>query len=150
MANTYTALYFHIIFSTKNRQNFIKQDIENQIWDYIGGILKSYKINPIKIGGYEDHIHALIKSPTTLPLSKITQYIKGSSSKWIHCEFPDLIDFGWQDGYGAFSVSRSNVPQIVKYIENQRIHHSRSSFQDEYLNFLRKHEVEYDEQYLWG
>ena len=104
----------------------------------------------IQVGGFEDHIHALVMAPPTLAPSEIARRLKGDSSKWIHEEFPDLRDFGWQDGYGSFSVSKSNVPSVVKYIQTQRDHHKTQTFQEEYLEFLKKHGVEYDERYLWG
>jgi hypothetical protein len=89
-------------------------------------------------------------APPTLAPFEIAKYLKDDSSKWIHVEFPDLRGFGWQDGYGAFSVSKSNVPSVVKYIQDQREHHKPRTFQEEYLEFLGKHGVEYDERYLWG
>jgi putative transposase len=82
--------------------------------------------------------------------AQIAKYLKGDSSKWIHETFADLQDFAWQDGYGAFTVSKSNVPMVASYIQNQRAHHQTQSFQDEYREFLKKHGVEYDELYLWG
>jgi REP element-mobilizing transposase RayT len=104
----------------------------------------------IQIGGIEDHIHALVMAPPALAPFEIAKYLKGDSSKWIHEEFPDLQDFAWQDGYSAFTVSKSNAPLVVSYIQNQREHHRTQTFQEEYLEFLKKHGVEYDERYLWG
>jgi putative transposase len=150
MANTYTSLFYHVIFSTKNRVDFIRSEIEERVWSYIGGIARKHKMTAIQVGGIEDHIHALVMAPPTLSPSDITKYLKGDSSKWIHEEFPDLRNFGWQDGYGAFSVSKSNVPSVVKYIQNQREHHKTQTFQEEYLEFLKKHGMDYDERYLWG
>jgi hypothetical protein len=95
-------------------------------------------------------IHALVMAPPTLSPSQIAQYLKGDSSKWIHEEFPDLSEFAWQDGYGAFTVSKSNLDEVISYIQNQRQHHRKKTFQEEYLEFLRKHGVEYDERYVWG
>jgi REP-associated tyrosine transposase len=149
MANTYTALFYHIVFSTKNRIEFIRPDIEARVWAYIGGIARNHKMTAIQISGVEDHIHALVVAPPTLAPFEIAKYLKGDSSKWIHEEFPDLKDFAWQDGYGAFTVSKSNVPSVVSYIKNQRVHHQARTFQDEYLALLKKHGVEYDERYLW-
>jgi len=150
MANTYTALFYHIVFSTKNRAPFIKPDIEARIWEYVGGIARHHKMTALQIGGVEDHLHALVIAPATLSPSEIAKYLKGDSSSWIHDEFLDLQDFGWQDGYGAFTVSKTNVPSVVGYIQNQRTHHQKQSFQEEYVEFLKKAGVDYDERYLWG
>jgi len=104
----------------------------------------------LQIGGIEDHLHALIMAPPAIAPYEIAKYLKGESSKWIHETFADLRDFGWQDGYGAFTVSKSKLPDVVSYIQKQRIHHQAQTFQDEYREMLDKHSVEYDEQYLWG
>jgi len=150
MANTYTALFYHIVFSTKNRAPFIKPEIETRIWEYVGGVSRHHKMTAIQIGGIEDHLHALVMAPATIAPFEIAKYLKGESSSWIHEEFPDLQDFAWQDGYGAFTVSKSNVPSVVSYIQSQRAHHQKQSFQEEYLDFLKKAGVDYDERYLWG
>jgi REP-associated tyrosine transposase len=150
MANTFASLFYHVVFSTKNRVGFIRPEIEERVWAYIGGIARKRKMTAIQVGGAEDHIHALVMAPPTLAPSEIAKYLKGDSSKWIHEEFPDLRVFGWQDGYGAFSVSKSNVPSVMKYIQDQREHHKTRTYQEEYLEFLGKHGVEYDERYLWG
>ena len=149
MANTFASLFYHVVFSAKNRVGFIRPEIEERVWAYIGGIARKHKMTAIQVGGAEDHIHALVMAPPTLAPFEIAKYLKGDSSKWIHEEFPDLRGFGWQDGYGAFSVSKSNVPSVVKYIQDQREHHKTRTFQEEYLEFLGKHGVEYDERYLW-
>jgi putative transposase len=150
MANTYVSLYYHVVFSTKHRLKLISQDIENQIWSYVGGIARKHKMTALQIGGIEDHIHALIMAPATLSPGQIVQFLKGDSSKWIHTEFPSLRHFAWQDGYGAFTVSRSNIPDVVSYIQNQREHHQKRTFQEEYRALLEKHGIEYDERYIWG
>ncbi len=150
MANTYTALYFHIVFSTKNRAAYLKPDIEERIWAYLGGVARAHYMTALQIGGFDDHIHALIMAPATLSPSQIAQYLKGDSSKWIHEEFPKLQGFAWQDGYAAFTVSKSALADVIEYIKNQRRHHQRKTFQQEYLEFLEKHGIEYDQRYVWG
>ena len=150
MANTYTSLHYHVIFSTKNREPWLATDIEQRVWAYIGGVARAHKMTALQVGGIEDHIHALVIAPTTLAPSQIAQYLKGDSSKWIHEEFAALRNFAWQDGYGAFTVSKSNIPEVISYIQNQREHHRKKTFQEEYLDFLEKHGIEYDERYLWG
>lgn len=150
MANTFSNLFYHIVFSTKNRENFINEDIENRVWSYIGGIARKHKLTALQVGGIENHIHALIMAPPSIAPSKIAQWLKGESSKWIHEEFVDLRRFAWQDGYGVFSVSKSNAPKVIKYIQNQREHHLKQSFEDEYIDLLKLHGIDYDEKYLFG
>lgn len=150
MANTYTSLNYHIIFSTKNRQPLLTLGLEQRVWSFIGGIARKHRMTALQIGGVEDHIHALIMAPPTLSPSQIAQLLKGESSKWIHEEFSALKQFGWQDGYAAFTVSKSSIPDVISYIRNQREHHRKRSFQEEYLEFLIKNGIEYDERYLWG
>lgn len=150
MANTYTCLHYHIIFSTKNREPWLVPDIEHRIWEFIGGIARAHRMTALQVGGVEDHIHALVNGPPTIAPSQIAQYLKGDSSKWIHEESPALENFWWQDGYGAFTVSTSNIPKVINYIQNQRQHHRKRTFQEEYLEFLRENGIDYDERYLWG
>lgn len=150
MANTYTALHYHLVFSTKNRTPWLTAEIESRVWEYIGGVARQHKMVALQIGGFDEHIHALIAAPATVAPSQIAQYLKGDSSKWIHETFPELHDFAWQEGYGAFTVSKSNLNAVISYIQKQREHHQKQSFQDEYLEFLQKHGVSYDERYLWG
>lgn len=150
MANTYTSLYYHIVFSTKNRERWISPDIEERVWSYLGGIAKENNMTTIQVGGDADHIHMLLGCPPTLAPSKIVQMIKGGSSAWIHDTFPELKAFAWQDGYGAFTVSRSNIGDVAHYIRGQREHHRYKTFQEEYLGFLEKHGIQFDEKYLWG
>jgi putative transposase len=148
MANTYSSIFYHFIFSTKNRQKLIDVEIENRVWAYIGGIARKHKLTALQVGGIEDHIHTLVLSPPIYAPSQIAQFLKGDSSKWIHEEFRHLHKFAWQDGYGAFSVSKSKVPVVIEYIKNQREHHSKETFEDEYRRLMKLHGVEYDERYL--
>jgi putative transposase len=114
MANTYTQMYLHIIFSTKNRVDWIRPGIEARVWEYIGGIARNHKLRPHQIGGIDNHVHALVGSHPTVSPSDAAKYLKGGSSKWIHDEFSDLDRFAWQDGYGAFSVSKSALPEVKR------------------------------------
>jgi putative transposase len=150
MANTYTALFYHLIFSTKNRMKFIAPEIEQRIWEYMGGVARKHQMIALQVGGMEDHLHALVMAPPTLAPSNIAKFLKGHSSKWIHEEFPHLSHFAWQDGYGGFTINKSNLPTVIHYIQNQREHHRAKTFQEEYLEFLQKHEIAYDERYIWG
>ncbi|MBI2190460.1 MAG: IS200/IS605 family transposase [Planctomycetes bacterium] len=150
MANTYTSLHYHVVFSTKNRHPWIQADIEQRIWEYLGGIARQNDMKALQIGGVEDHVHVVLGAPPTLAVSKAVQLLKGGSSKWIHETFPPLKGFEWQDGYGAFSVSKSQLPGVIEYIAGQREHHRVRTFQEEYRALLERHGIEYDERYLWG
>jgi REP element-mobilizing transposase RayT len=150
MANTYTSLHYHVIFSTKNREPRLQAEIEQRVWAFIGGIVRAHKMTALQVGGIEDHIHALVTAPPTIAPFQIAQYLKGDSSKWIQQEFLALRNFRWQDGYGAFTVSKSNIPEVISYIQDQREHHRKKTFQEEYRDFLHENGIEYDERYLWG
>jgi len=150
MANTYSQCFYHFVFSTKNRSRFIVPDIEERVWSYIGGIAKNHKMSALQVGGIEDHGHALVMAKPSWAPSNIAQLLKGESSRWIHEEFPDLRNFAWQDGYAVFTVSKSIVPKVVEYIRDQRIHHSTKTFEEEYLELLQLHGVEYDDRFLFG
>jgi putative transposase len=150
MGHTYISNYIHFVFSTKNRTPFLTPEIRNRLWEYIGGIAKQNNITPIIIGGYTDHCHALLLLPSTLSLADTAKKIKGISSKWLSDTYPELKNFSWQEGYGAFSVSISQVDDTIKYIRNQEEHHKKVSFQEEYIAFLKKHNIEYDERYVLG
>lgn len=149
MANTYSAIYFHVVFSTKNRERWISPEIEQRLWPFIGGIARENHATAIQIGGVDDHVHILLKTSPVVSLSKLMQSLKSGSSAWIHSNFPDLRHFKWQDGYGAFSVSKSSVDDVVHYIQNQRDHHRTRTFQEEYLAFLERHGISFDPNYLW-
>lgn len=149
MANTYSNLFYHIVFSTKGRKDLISPEIETRVWAYIGGIARNHEVVAIQIGGIENHIHVLIMAKPKIAPSQIVQWLKGESSKWIHETFPELHDFAWQDGFGVFSVSKSNVPDVVEYIRTQREHHAKQTFADEYVSMLRLHGIDYDDRYLF-
>ncbi len=149
MANTYTALHYHVVFSTKHRERWITPDIESRIWSYLGGIARDNDMRALCIGGIEGHVHLLLGAPPTMAPAKAAQLIKGASSKWIHDTFSDLRAFAWQDGYGAFTVSKSNIPGVIDYIQKQREHHQAKTFQTEFVELLHRHEIDYEEKYLW-
>lgn len=151
MANTFSSLFYHVVFSTKNRKYFIKPDIEERVWSYLGGIAKDIGAEPLSIGGIEDHIHALLMAKPSHSPSSLMQKVKGKSSKWINSEMTSLPHFGWQDGYGVFSVSKSNVPDVIDYIENQRQRRSGISFEDEFRSMLTLHDLDdVDPRYIFG
>ncbi|HET8866474.1 MAG TPA: IS200/IS605 family transposase [Gracilimonas sp.] len=127
--------YIHIIFSTKHRQPFIKPEIEDELYAYLGGICNRMESPPIKIGGYMDHVHILCRMSKKIALIKLLEELKSHSSKWIKTKSDELKQFYWQDGYGAFSVNPSEVNVVTKYIVNQKEHHRKKTFQEEYLAF---------------
>jgi putative transposase len=141
--------YMHIIFSTKNREPLIYPPHEEELHAYLGGICKRLECQPIKIGGYTDHIHILCMLSKKIALMKLLEEIKSHSSKWIKPKDDTLSGFYWQDGYGAFSVHPSQVDAVINYIASQHIHHATKTFQDEYRGFLKKYNIEYDERYVW-
>lgn len=149
MPSTYTNLNYHIIFSTKKRQAFLSSDISKRLFPYMQGIAKHNNFHILSINGIEDHIHILLSIKTTVMLSKTMQLIKGNSSKWIHDTFDELSHFAWQEGYGAFTVSYSQIQSVKDYIKQQEAHHRKFDFRTEYRNFLRKHDIDFDEKYIF-
>ena len=147
MSHTYTNLLTHIVFSTKERLPLITNVIKPQLLAYIGGLAKELKGKPIIINGMSDHVHLLVSLPPTISIAEAMRFIKANSSKWVTQKFEK--PFEWQKGYGAFSVSRSGVSSVVEYIQNQEEHHRKFDFRTEFTSFLRKNEVEYDENYFW-
>ncbi len=141
--------YLHIVFSTKNRATLIDDKIEDDLHAYLGGICNNLACQPIKIGGYTDHIHILCLLSKKIALTKFLEELKSHSSKWIKLRGEEYRNFYWQDGYGAFSINPTEVEAVVNYIANQKEHHSKKTFQDEYRAFLKKYRVEYDERYVW-
>jgi putative transposase len=141
--------YLHVVFSTKHRQPIITEAIESELHAYLGGICKKLDCQPIKVGGYNDHIHILCMLSKKITLIKLMEELKSHSSKWIKTKGEDFKNFYWQDGYGAFSVNATEIDVVVSYIANQKEHHSKKTFQDEYKAFLKKYQVEYDERYVW-
>ena len=141
--------YLHVVFSTKHRQPMITEAIESELHAYLGGICKKLDCQPIKVGGYNDHIHILCMLSKKITLIKLMEELKSHSSKWIKTKGEDFKNFYWQDGYGAFSVNATEIDVVVSYIANQKEHHSKKTFQDEYKAFLKKYQVEYDERYVW-
>ena len=149
MAQSLVKNYLHIIFSTKLRTEFIDKKIENELFSYIATICKDYDSPAIQIGGTDDHIHILLNLSRKFAIMKVIQEIKAHSSKWIKTKGEKYKAFYWQDGYGGFSVSRRNLFAMKNYIINQRMHHETVTFKSEFLDILEKHEMEYDEKYLW-
>ena len=127
---SYVSSYFHCVFSTKERRPFITPKLRERLWPFLGGIARQNKMKAIEIGGVEDHVHILLSLPATLPISKALQLMKGGSSKWIHETFPEHRLFAWQEEYGAFSVSVSQLDKTIEYIKGQEAHHRKMTFQE--------------------
>jgi putative transposase len=150
MAGKYLSLLIHFVWSTKNREPWIEPAWSDTLCAYIGGILRKKKAKLICAGGTSDHIHVYSSLPSTLTIADAVNAMKANSSRWIHEEIPRVKGFAWQDGYGAFAVSKSSEQRVIDYIRNQKAHHKRRSFQSEFLTLLKKHKIEYDERFLWG
>jgi putative transposase len=142
-------VYVQIIFSTKHRQNLIDHSVKDRLFDYLGGICRGLECNPVRVGGYSDHVHVLCLLSRKIAQMKLLEELKKQSSLWIKTIAPSYSNFYWQDGYGIFSVNPAQVEVVVNYIKNQEEHHSKRNFQDEFRVFLKKYNVEYDERYVW-
>ncbi len=149
MAGTYTNLLYHIVFSTKNRLNLLTSALEPEMHRYIGGVIKGEGGVPLEIGGMSDHVHVLCKLKPTICVSDLLMRVKSHSSKWANEEKLKIRKFAWQEGYGAFTVSESQVAAVRVYIQNQKRHHARKSYQDEFRELLARHSIDFDEKYLW-
>ena len=147
MPSTHTSLHYHLVFSTKDRIPMIKEWCEN-LHAYLGGIVKGLNGVPLAIGGIEDHVHLLVGLTPSHRLDYFLRDLKADSSEWVHKEIRKKL-FAWQKGYGAFSVSPSSIEGVKQYVLNQKKHHRRKTFQEEYIELLEAAGIEYDEKYLW-
>jgi putative transposase len=147
MSHTYHKLLYHLVWSTANREPTIQSEFEDQLHHFIGGAFKTKKCIPLLVGEMPDHIHAFVAIPPHMAIAEVIRNVKVGSTKWIKQNIP--YNFAWQEGYGAFSVSTSNKQAVLDYVKNQKEHHKQKSFKDEFLGLLNKHEIEFDEKYLW-
>ena len=148
MPQTFTCLHYHLVFSTKHREPFITPAIRTRLYAYLGGLIRGEGGHPVAIGGMPDHVHILARLTQTVAVADVLRVVKTNSSVWVHETFPD-VRFGWQTGYGAFTVGRSSLDAVRRYIEDQEAHHTKRSFQDEFREMLRVHGIEWDERYIW-
>ena len=148
MANTYTQLYIQFVFAVQNRRSLIQNEWKDELYKYITGIVQNNKHKLIAINGMPNHIHIFIGYQPHQLIPDLLQDIKGSSSGWINKKGFTNGKFNWQEGYGAFSYSHSHIDRVVKYIMNQEQHHKKKTFSEEYLELLKKFEIEYDERYI--
>jgi putative transposase len=147
MAHKYPNILIHLVFSTKNRRDLIPNELLIVLWKYLAVIGRNHKIPVLAAGGTANHVHVLIALPSDASAAKAVQVLKAYSSRWMG---EHHIDFAWQEGYGAFSVSASHLPVVVKYIQNQRQHHARRSFEEEFLALLRKTGVSFQPEEVFG
>jgi putative transposase len=147
--STFTKLIYHIIFSTKNRYPLIQNTFQKRLYEYIGGIIRAQDGHLIEIGGIEDHVHILVALSPKKSLSDTIRDIKANASRWSN-ELPEATQrFEWQKGYGAFTVSYSQVEHVRKYIQNQREHHQTKTFKEEYIRYLELHNITFERKYLF-
>lgn len=149
MPSTYTNLLYHLVFSTKQRLPLIQPEFAEELYCYVGGIIRAEGGVQLEIGGMNDHVHILAKLKPAIAASEILAKLKANSSKWVNDHKLKFRKFGWQEGFAAFSVSESQVPTVRQYIRNQAEHHQRHTFQEEYVELLDRHGIQYDPQYLW-
>ena len=150
MGSSLTKLVFHVVFSTKDREPLITNEFQCHLYRYIAGILKKEGAILLQIGGMPDHIHLVIRLKSVHSLASIVQKVKGCSSKWANSECKLSRQFAWQEGYGAFSVSESQTDTLIAYVRNQKKHHRKSSFKTELKSLFDRHQIDYQEKFLWS
>jgi REP element-mobilizing transposase RayT len=148
VSHSYISDLVHCVFSTKLRRNLISTEIQPELWAFVGGIACKNGFKALMVGGTENHVHILLSLPATMPVAKAVQLIKGASSRWMNDNHTH--DFAWQEGYGAFTIGISQKAHTIAYIRSQAEHHRKRSFEEEFLTFLKKHNIEYDPQHVWG
>ena len=149
MANTYTQIHIQAIFAVKRRTGLIQKEWKDELYKYITGIIQAHDHKLLAINCMQDHLHIFFGMRPIQALSDLMQDIKGSSSKWINEKKFVKEKFEWQEGYGAFSYSKSHVPSVIKYVQNQEVHHRKITFLNEYKSFLEKFGIDYNEQYIF-
>ena len=149
MSGTHHQLLYHFVFSTKNRKPYLQPETRETMFEYIGGTIRGLDAIPIRIGGWIDHVHLLVKMRTTHCISDFMRELKANTSKHFNDTSKKLLKFGWQDGYGVFTVGPSSKGAVIRYIENQVRHHADETFEEEYVRLLELAGVEYDERFLW-
>jgi len=149
MPQSFAAVHLHCIFSTKQRVPYLSQQFAPRVHEYIGGSIRGTKSIPLAIGGMPDHVHLLVGMGREVTIADLIKTVKTSSSRWIHDTFPELTAFSWQSGYGVFAVGKDRIEGVKGYIARQEKHHQKKTFQQEYLEFLEAHGIEWDERYVW-
>jgi putative transposase len=149
MAGKHISLLVHFVWSTAGREPWILPAWEDELYKYVGGVLRNKNAKLLEAGGTSDHIHLYASLPSTVSLAEIVNAVKANSSRWIHNEFANRRGFAWQEGYGAFSVSKSSERNVMKYIRRQKEHHRRRGFKGEFIDLLDRHGIDYDRRYIW-
>ncbi len=149
MANTYSQIFYHVVFAVKHRQSLITHSIKDELYKYITGVINNQKQVLFIINGMPDHVHLLLNCKPDVNLSNLVKEIKEHSTKFINDKKIIPGKFYWQGGFGAFSVGRRDIPNVIRYIKNQEEHHSKKNFKDEYLEFLKENEIEFEEKYIF-
>ncbi len=149
MPQSLSSILVHLVFSTKHREPLITPQIELELYPYLAAVFREHNSPSLSIGGSADHLHALFALGRSIAVAGLVEQIKTGSSKWIKTKGNEFRNFHWQRGYGAFSIGQSNVSAVKKYIRNQKTHHRRVTFQDEYRKLLNRYEIDFDERYLW-
>jgi REP element-mobilizing transposase RayT len=149
MANTYTQIHIQLVFAVQNRASLIKDSWKDEMYKYMTGIIQNKDHKMLQINSMPDHIHILIGLRPTQALAELVKVVKQESTNWINDQKFTPKKFNWQEGYGAFSYTKSDVPRVIKYIQNQENHHREIKFLDEYVEMLKVHEIDYDEKYLF-
>ena len=149
MPNTYTQIHIQFVFAVKFRKALIEDSYKQELYQYITGIVQSYGHKMLAINGVADHIHIFIGMRPTQSISDLMQDIKGNSSKWVNDKKFLKVKFEWQGGYGAFSYSKSHVQNVINYVKNQEKHHAKQTFREEYIEFLKKFDIDYDERHIF-
>jgi REP element-mobilizing transposase RayT len=150
MAQTLVCLRVHVVFSTKDRRPMITPEVEPELYAYLGGTIKNLDSRCLTVGGTNNHVHLLISQSKNIALSNLMEEIKKSSSKWIKTMGTAPQSFGWQDGYGAFTIGQSQVEALKRYIAGQKERHKKQTFEEELVTLLNKYGVQYDERYIWS
>ena len=149
MANTYSQINIHCVFAVQGRENIINKNFRDELHKYMHGILLNDNAYPLAIGGWRDHVHVFFELNPNTKISDLMRMLKSTSSKWINDNKLVLGKFNWQEGYGAFSYAHSQIKNVYQYILKQEEHHQKKTFKEEYLDFLQKFEIEYNEKYLF-
>ena len=149
MPGTYSQIYIQYVFAVRGRQNLLHDNWRNELFKYIAGIIKGKNQKPIIVNGYRDHVHVFVGLKPSMPISDLIRDIKNNSSNFINDQGWIKGEFSWQEGYGAFSYSHSHIENVYQYILNQERHHRKKTFKEEYIDFLKKFEIDYNEKYLF-
>ena len=149
MAHTFHSLLYHIVFSTRDREPYLPEKVRPRVHAYLGGLVSQLEGRAIRVGGVADHVHLLVGLPARMAVADLVRDVKANATSWMSAEIAGLRGFGWQTGYGVFSVSRSVAGRVERYIANQEEHHRRIGFKEEFVRLLKRHNLRWDDPHLW-